>query len=36
LRPGMRGSARLSAGWHSLGWMIFNRPYVWFMKKLAW
>ncbi len=36
LRPGMRGSARLSSGWYSLGWMIFHRPYIWVMKKLAW
>lgn len=36
LRPGMRGSVRLASGWHSLGWMIFHRPYLWLMKKLAW
>lgn len=36
LRPGMRGSARLTSGWYSLGWMILHRPYIWVMKKLAW
>jgi Barrel-sandwich domain of CusB or HlyD membrane-fusion len=36
LRPGMQGSVRLTSGWHSLGWMIFHRPYNWLMKKLAW
>ncbi|MEZ6136964.1 MAG: efflux RND transporter periplasmic adaptor subunit [Pirellulaceae bacterium] len=36
LRPGMQGSVRLSAGTKSLGWLLFHRPYVWVMKKLAW
>ncbi|MBX3423809.1 MAG: HlyD family efflux transporter periplasmic adaptor subunit [Pirellulaceae bacterium] len=36
LRPGMRGTVRLSAGWKSLGWLAFHRPYIWFMKKFAW
>lgn len=36
LRPGMRGSARMTAGYRSLGWMIFHRPYVWMMNSLAW
>jgi hypothetical protein len=36
LRPGLHGSARLTAGWHNLGWIIFHQPYTWLMKKLAW
>lgn len=36
LRPGMRGSTRLTSDWHSIGWMIFYRPYTWLMKKFAW
>ena len=36
LRPGMRGTARISAGTHSLGWLLFYRPWMWAMKKLAW
>lgn len=36
LRPGMRGSVRLAPGMKSLGWILFHRPYIWLMKKLAW
>jgi len=36
LRPGMKGSVRLSAGSRTIGWLLFHRPYVWLMKKLAW
>lgn len=36
LRPGMKGSVRITAGSKSLGWLLFHRPYVWLMKKLAW
>lgn len=27
LRPGMRGRARVKAGWKPLGWVIFYKPY---------
>ncbi|MDF1812005.1 MAG: efflux RND transporter periplasmic adaptor subunit, partial [Verrucomicrobiales bacterium] len=27
LRPGMRGRARIKAGWQPLGWVIFHKPY---------
>lgn len=36
LRPGMRGTVRVSAGQKSLGWLLFHRPYTWVMKKLIW
>jgi multidrug efflux pump subunit AcrA (membrane-fusion protein) len=36
LRPGMRATTKISSGWKSLGWLIFNRPYTWVMKKLVW
>ncbi len=36
LRPGMRGSVRLSPGARSLAWIVLNRPYTWLMKKFAW
>ncbi|MCA9132308.1 MAG: efflux RND transporter periplasmic adaptor subunit [Planctomycetales bacterium] len=36
LRPGMRGTARLSAGSQTIGWLLFHRPSQWLMKKLAW
>lgn len=36
LRPGMKGTARLSSGTQSLGWLLFHRPAMWVMKKLAW
>lgn len=36
LRPGMKGTARLSAGTQTIGWLLFNRPLMWAMKKLAW
>lgn len=26
LRPGMRGRAKIEAGWRSLGWVLFHRP----------
>ena len=36
LRPGMKGTARISAGTQSLGWQLFYRPYAWALKKLTW
>jgi multidrug efflux pump subunit AcrA (membrane-fusion protein) len=36
LRPGMKGSVRINAGYKSIGWLIFHRPYRWLMKNLVW
>ncbi len=36
LRPGMQGTARISAGTQSIGWLLFHRPTLWALKKLAW
>ncbi|MFO1063162.1 MAG: efflux RND transporter periplasmic adaptor subunit [Pirellulales bacterium] len=36
LRPGMKGSVTISAGPRTVGWLLFNRPYQWLMKKLLW
>ncbi len=36
LRPGMRGTARISADQQTIGWLLFHRPTLWAMKKLAW
>lgn len=36
LRPGMKGTVRISTGTRSLGSLLLRRPYVWLMKKLVW
>lgn len=36
LKPGMKGTMTLSSGYRSIAWLLFNRPYQWFMKKLLW
>ncbi|MDX1925854.1 MAG: efflux RND transporter periplasmic adaptor subunit [Pirellulaceae bacterium] len=36
LRPGMKGSVRIDAGYKTIGWAIFHRPYRWLMKNLVW
>jgi hypothetical protein len=36
LRPGMKGTARITAGTQTVGWLLFHRPVLWAMKKLAW
>ncbi len=36
LRPGMKGTARITAEPHSIGWLLFHRPSMWVMKKLVW
>lgn len=36
LRPGMQGTARITAGTQSLGWLLFHRPLLWARNKLAW
>jgi RND family efflux transporter MFP subunit len=34
LRPGMQGRAKVSAGWHSSGYVFFRRPAMWIAEKL--
>jgi hypothetical protein len=36
LRPGMQGTSRIAAGTQTIGWLLFHRPILWTMKKLAW
>lgn len=36
LRPGMQGTSRIAAGTQTIGWLLFHRPMLWAMKKLAW
>ncbi len=33
LRPGMRGRARISSDWKSLGWVLFHKPWEWMRLK---
>src|SRR5690348_9240203 len=34
MRVGMRGRAKLAAGWHSVGYILFRRPFVWLYSRL--
>ena len=36
LRPGMKATAQIRAGWKSLGWILFNRPYRWIANQWIW
>jgi hypothetical protein len=36
LRPGMKATAQIHAGWKSLGWYLFNRPYRWIANQWIW
>lgn len=36
LRPGMKASAQITAGWRSVGWLLFSRPYRWFLNQWVW
>jgi multidrug resistance efflux pump len=36
LRPGMKASAQVSAGWRSIGWLLFSRPYRWLSNQWIW
>ena len=36
LRPGMKAKAQIHAGWKSLGWYLFNRPYRWVANQWIW
>ena len=36
LRPGMKATAQINAGWRSLGWYLFNRPYRWIANQWIW
>ncbi len=36
LRPGMKATAQIKAGWRSLGWYLFHRPYRWIANQWIW
>jgi hypothetical protein len=36
LRPGMKASAQIQAGWKSLGWILFDKPYRWLANQWIW
>jgi biotin carboxyl carrier protein len=36
LRPGMQASAQIEAGWRSVAWMLFSRPYRWLINQWVW
>ncbi len=36
LRPGMKATAQIKAGWRTLGWYLFNRPYRWIANQWIW
>jgi hypothetical protein len=36
LRPGMKANAQIKAGWKSLGWLLFDRPYRWIANQWIW
>jgi multidrug resistance efflux pump len=36
LRPGMKAMAQVTAGWKSLGWLMFSRPYRWLANQWIW
>jgi hypothetical protein len=36
LRPGMRATARIDAGWRRIGWLLFSRPYRWLSNQWVW
>ena len=36
LRPGMKGRAKIHAGRHALGWVLFHKPWEYVTKRLYW
>lgn len=36
LRPGMKATARINAGWRRIGWLLFSRPYRWLSNQWIW
>jgi hypothetical protein len=36
LRPGMKATAQISAGWRTLGSLLFERPYHWIANQWIW
>jgi RND family efflux transporter MFP subunit len=36
LRPGMKATARIDAGWRSIGWLMFHRPLQWLAQQWVW
>ena len=35
-RPGMKGKAVVDTGNHSIGWLLLNKPYRWFVNMWVW
>lgn len=36
LRPGMKATAQVTAGWKPIGWLLFVRPYRWIANQWIW
>lgn len=36
LRPGMKATAQITAGWKPIGWLLFVRPYRWIANQWIW
>jgi hypothetical protein len=36
LRPGMKATAQVDAGWRSIGWLLFSKPYRWLANQWIW
>ena len=36
LRPGMKATAQVTAGWKPIGWLLFIRPYRWIANQWIW
>jgi hypothetical protein len=36
LRPGMKATAQIEAGWRSIGWLLFSKPYRWLANQWIW
>jgi multidrug resistance efflux pump len=36
LRPGMKATAQIEAGWRSVGWLLFSKPYRWLANQWIW
>lgn len=35
-RPGMKTTASVDGGWHSIAWILFRKPYRWFVNQWVW
>lgn len=36
LRPGMKATAQINAGWRTVGWFLFHRPFRWIANQWIW